>query len=61
MMNLFKRKKYKCLICEKRIGDNSAVVRYRYEHDNIGEARICNKCANKFDKPEVEVDDGESF
>lgn len=61
MMGMFKRKKYKCLICEKGIGENSAVVRYRYEKDNMGEARICHKCANKFEKAEVEVDDGQSL
>lgn len=56
-MNIFKRKKHVCLICEKRIGDDSAVVRYRYAEDQMGEARLCNKCANKLDKAEVDTDE----
>lgn len=55
MKGLFKRKKHKCLMCEKRIGDSSPIVRYSYEGGKIGEARLCNKCANKLER--VKEDD----
>jgi len=54
MMGFFKRKKYKCLVCEKGVGESSPIVRYRYGNGETGEARLCNKCANKFDKVELE-------
>lgn len=52
MMGFFKRKKYKCLICEKGVGESSPKVKYRYKDNQMGEARLCNKCANKFEKME---------
>jgi DNA-directed RNA polymerase subunit RPC12/RpoP len=56
-MRLFKRKKYKCLICEKRVGENVPSVKYRYAENQIGEAKLCQKCANKFEKSNVDMED----
>lgn len=63
-MGWFKRKKYKCLICNKRIGDNSAIVKYKYGPEGaseIGEARLCNKCAKSFEKTDMEETFNEPF
>jgi len=48
-MGLFKSKKYKCFICNKGVGETSPKVRYKYEQDQIGTVRLCNKCATKFE------------
>lgn len=57
MMKFFRKKKYKCLVCDKGVGEKSPKVTYRYENDQLGEARLCNKCANKFEKIEGEDDE----
>lgn len=54
MFNLFKKKPYKCLICNKRVGNSAAEVKYKYMGDGgepeIGTARLCNKHAKQFEK-----------
>lgn len=56
-MKLFNRKKYKCLVCHKRIGEKSPSVKYRYAGGQVGEARLCHKCANKFENSNVAMED----
>lgn len=61
IMRYFRKKKYKCLVCEKGVGKSAPVVRYKYGKGEMGEARLCNKCANKFEKTETDVNDGWSL
>lgn len=64
-MNFLKKfKKKKCLMCKKRVGDTSPILKYKYQQDGIdkmGEAFICNKCANKFEKLDSEDRSSEPF
>ena len=56
-MSWFKRKKFKCFICEKPVGKTAPTIRYKYEGDQIGEVKLCHKCANKLDKSNDEFED----
>jgi len=51
-------------MCKKRVGDTSPILKYKYQQDGIdkmGEAFICNKCANKFEKLDSEDRSSEPF
>lgn len=50
-------KKEKCLICEKPVGDNAAIVEYSYA-DGIGKAFICETCSNEMNETRLEDEDG---
>ena len=51
-MAWWKRKKYKCLVCDKPVGESAPTVKYRYENNRVGTARLCNKCANRLESNE---------
>lgn len=50
-------KKAKCLICEKPVGDDAAVVKYSYQGGE-DQAFICKACADDMDQNRLDgIDD----
>lgn len=61
-MKLFNRENkpsHPCLTCGVKLGKNFSEVRYKYK-DGEGTAYICLKCADEFDKSNMnkETEDG---
>lgn len=54
------KKKHKCLICFKKVGDDAPQVKYHYQ-DGLGVAYLCDKCARKFETTKLEDPFDECF
>lgn len=46
-------KKETCLVCNKPVGDDAAVVNYKYLN-GTGQAFVCKKCADDMDQTSIE-------
>lgn len=49
-------KKAKCLICEKAVLQDAAVIEYQYK-DGIGKAFLCPQCEKEMSKSNLDFDD----
>ena len=45
-------KKEKCLVCEKPVGNDAAIMKYKYGGGE-GQAFVCKKCADTLDRPKL--------
>ena len=46
----------KCLICEKGVPKDAAVIEYKYD-GGIGKAFLCEKCETEMNTPKMDLDD----
>jgi hypothetical protein len=57
-LDIFKKKK-QCFLCQKKMKQEYATLKYRYEGGKIGIALLCQKCSDELNKPKIEdmIDD----